>query len=549
MVTSELEGLVRAALESASLSIGPVEPDVPITFEHPRRREHGDWATNIALNLASGKGNPRPIAEAIVAALPRSDLVSKAEVAGPGFINLTLSPQWWHGIVRRATDQGSGYGRSNIGAGLKVNVEFVSANPTGPVNVVSGRHAAVGDTIASLLEATGHEVTREFYVNDVGRQIELFGESIAVRYLQALGESGQIPDEGYHGDYLVALAKSLVDEFGDSLKGLPREQLVERCAVMGVDRMLAEMKASLERFGTRYDVWTSQGELQESGKLEEGIDRLRSSGWAEERDGALWFVSSKLGDDKDRVLVRSDGRPTYLASDVAYLLDKFGRGFDRLIYQLGADHHGTIPRFLATAEALGYQREQVEVPIVQMVTLIRGGETVKSSKRAGAIVPLDELIDDVGVDAARYTFLARSMEAPLEFDIELAREQAPENPVYYVQYACARICSILRKADESGVGEGESDLTLLVHPSEDELMRRIGGFEEIVPEAALGRAPQKVCRYLEELAAAFSAFYRDCLVVSDDRPLTSARLELCRATRNVLGSGLGLLGVSAPERM
>lgn len=549
MVTSELEGLVRAALGSASPSIGPVEPDVPITFEHPRRREHGDWATNIALNLASGKGNPRPIAEAIVAALPESDLVSKAEVAGPGFINLTLSPQWWHAIVRRATDKGSGYGRSDVGAGLKVNVEFVSANPTGPVNVVSGRHAAVGDTIASLLEATGHEVTREFYVNDVGRQIELFGESIAVRYLQALGESGQIPDEGYHGDYLVALAKSLVDEFGDSLKGLPREQLVERCAVMGVDLMLDEMKTSLERFGTRYDVWTSQGELQQSGKLEEGIERLRSSGWAEERDGALWFLSSKLGDDKDRVLVRSDGRPTYLASDVAYLLDKFGRGFDHLIYQLGSDHHGTIPRFLATAEALGYKREQVEVPIVQVVTLIRGGETVKSSKRAGAIVPLDELIDDVGVDAARYTFLARSMDAPLEFDIELAREQAPENPVYYVQYAHARICSILRKASESGVGEEESDLTLLVHPSEDELMRRIGGFEEIVPEAALGRAPQKVCRYLEELAAAFSAFYRDCLVVSDDRPLTSARLELCRATRNVLGSGLGLLGVSAPERM
>jgi arginyl-tRNA synthetase len=518
-------------------------------FEHPRRREHGDWATNIALNLAAGKGNPRPIAEAIVGALPASDLIDKAEVAGPGFINLTLSPRWWQGIVARAADVGSGFGRSQIGAGQKVNVEFVSANPTGPVNVVSGRHAAVGDTIAALLEATGHEVTREFYVNDVGRQIELFGESIAVRYLQALGETGQIPDEGYHGDYLVPLAKSLVAEFGDSLKGLPRQELVDRCARIGVSRMLDEMKASLERFRTVYDVWSSQGELHESGKLEEGIEQLRASGWTEEREGALWFLSSKLGDDKDRVLVRSDGRPTYLASDVAYLLDKFGRGFDHLIYLLGADHHGTIPRFLAASEALGFRREQVEVPLVQVVTLIRGGEAVKSSKRAGAIVPLDELIDEVGVDAARYTFLARSMEAPLEFDIELAREQAPENPVYYVQYAHARICSILRKAKDSGASGGQVDLQLLVHPSEDELMRRIGEFEEVVPDAALGRAPQKMCRYVEELAAGFSAFYRDCIVVSEDAALTEARLELCRATRNVLQSGLGLLGVSAPESM
>lgn len=549
MITSALEDLVRSALETAAPSIGPLPADLRISFEHPRRREHGDWSTNVALALASG-GNPRPVAEAIVGALPQSDLIARAEVAGPGFINLTLAARWWHDIVMKASEPASDFGRSDFGSGRKINVEFVSANPTGPVNVVSGRHAAVGDAVAALLEATGHEVTREYYVNDTGRQIDLFGQSLAARYLQAQGHEAAIPEDGYHGEYLIELAASLAEDHGEALAGLEPGELAARCAQLGVERMLAEMRSSLERFRTRYDLWRSERDLHEAGLVERGLAILDEGGLTEEREGALWFLSSRLGDDKDRVLRRGDGRYTYLASDVAYLMDKFGRGFDHLIYLWGADHHGTVPRLKAAARALGHSPEHVEVPLVQVVTLVRGGETVKASKRAGAIVALDELVDEVGVDAARYTFLARSIDAPLEFDIALAREQAPENPVYYVQYAHARICSIMRKAQEMGIAiQEQPDLTRLIHPAEDELMRRLGAYEEMVQEAALARAPQKVCRYLEELAAAFSAFYRDCVVISDDEALTAARTRLCLATRFVLARGLALLGVSAPERM
>jgi arginyl-tRNA synthetase len=551
MVTERLEELVRTALDSAGSDGIIRDTEVSIRFEHPRRREHGDWSTNVALAAAGPEIRPRQIAEALVERLPSSSLIEKVEVAGPGFLNFYLSPQWLHDVVQRAADPESGFGTMNEGVGASVDLEFVSANPTGPVNVVSGRHAAVGDSVGKLLEATGHRVTREFYLNDAGLQATKFGESIAARYLQQLGREAEIPEGGYQGEYVQDLARELAAVKGDTLVSVPDVERVTAARDLGLSRMIEEIRSSLERFGTRFDVWFSERGLMEAGGVEAGIDELVRRGVTEEREGALWFLSSRFGDDKDRVLVRSNGRPTYLASDVAYMVDKIGRGFDRLIYLLGSDHHGTISRLQALADALDLGRDRIEIRIVQIVTLSRGGERLKASKRAGVLIPLDELVEEVGTDAARYTFLTRSMDAPLEFDIDLVKEQAPENPVFYVQYAHARISSILTRALELGTTPNvqSAPLERLVHPSELELMRKLSAFEEAVPEAARTRAPQRISRYVEELASGFSAFYRDCKVVTDDADLTQARLALCVATQRVLASGLGLLCVNAPTRM
>lgn len=552
MVTDKLGELVRSALGRAApeLSLDPASLPEP-SFERPRNREHGDWATNVALVAAKGKGDPRSVAHAIAEAMEPSDLVDSVEVAGPGFLNFRLSSSWLHDVVRRAADPDSGFGRGDQGRGTKVDVEYVSANPTGPINVVSGRHAAVGDTISALLEATGHEVTREYYFNDAGRQMLLFGASVGARYLQRFGIEAEVPEEGYHGDNIAAVAEEISNEVGDGLTSLPRDELAQRMLDLSWPRILESVKSSLERFGSNFDVWFSESTLHRKGEVEAAIDRLREKGLIEERDGALWFLSSRFGDDKDRVVIRSNGDPTYFAADLGYVIDKFGRGFDRLIYLWGADHHGSIPRLMAAVEALGFERERVEIPLLQIVSLSRGGETVKASKRAGIYVALDELVDEVGVDAARYTFLTRSLDAPLDFDIDLAKEQAPENPVFYVQYAHARICSILRKAADEGhrPDAGSAPLEQLVHPSEEELMRKLASYEEVVPDAARLRAPQRIPRYVEELASTFSGFYRDCKVLADDRDLAAARLALCVATKAVIADGLGLLGVGAPERM
>lgn len=550
MITEQLSALLSEALVAAERD--GVVATVPVaTFERPKRREHGDWATNVALVAGQGKGNPRAIAEAIIERLPDSDLVERVEVAGPGFLNFHLSSTWLHDVVRRAADLSSGFGTSSVGAGRRVNVEFVSANPTGPINVVSGRHAAVGATIANLLEACGYDVEREFYVNDAGRQLLLLVESITTHYLRRFGREAELPEDGYRGDYVAELADEIAEEVGDSLVDTDPEERSRLLTDRALEAMLTAMKASLGRFGTTFDTWFSEKSLHDAGAVQAGIEKLRANGYVEERDGALWFRSSELGDDKDRVLVRANGSPTYLAGDVAYVTDKFSRGFDHLIYLWGADHHGTVPRFKAAVRALGFEPDNVEVKLVQIVTLKRGGEAVKASKRGGVIVELDELVDEVGVDAARYTFLTRSIDAPIEFDIEAVKEQAPENPVYYVQYAHARICSILKKAKGEGHDTDVSDAPLgtLVHEREDELMRKLATYEEVIPEAAEMRAPQRVTRYLEELASVFSGFYRDCKVVTDDEDLTKARLALCLATRSVIARGLGLLGVSAPESM
>ena len=551
-IAQRLEELVRVAVEEARRGGAVTDGTDPIVeFERPRRREHGDLATNVALRLASGKGSARDVAEALRTRLPASELVSNVEVAGPGFLNFHLSARWLHDVVRLAADEGSPFGRSAASDGETVNLEYVSSNPTGPVSIVSGRHAAIGDALANLLEATGQRVTREFYANDAGRQMHLFAQSLEARYLEQLGREVEFPQDGYRGEYLRELATELIAVFGDSLAALPDEDRTRRFRSLGLERMLAQIQASLERFGTRFDVWSSETTLRAEA-WPEVFRSLREKGFIEEREGAMWFKSSLFGDDKDRVIVRSNGEPTYLASDFTYMADKFRRGFDRLIYLLGADHHGTVPRMLGAAEALGYNRSQVELPLVQIVTINKEGQTLKGSKRAGVIELLDDLVEEVGADAVRYTFLTRSNDAPLEFDLDLVRSQAPENPVYYVQYAHARICSIFRTAAQQGYKVDDSDqvsLDRLDAEGDDALMRKLATYEEVVMRAAQTRGPQRITRYVEELASTFSAFYRDCRVLSDDEELTKARLLLCAATRRVIADSLGLLGVGAPERM
>lgn len=543
---------MRVAIETARRDEAVSEgTDPTVEFERPRRREHGDLATNVALRLAADQGKARDIAEALRMRLPESELVSAVDVAGPGFLNFHLSARWLHDVVRLAADETSSFGRSSLGDGEAFNVEYVSANPTGPVSIVSGRHAAIGDALANLLEATGRHVTREFYANDAGRQMQLFARSLEARYREQLGHQVDFPADGYRGEYLRELARELVAVFGDSLAGLSQEERTRRFRALGLERMLAQIKASLERFGTYFDVWSSEERLRAEA-WPAVLQTLRKKGLLEEREGATWFRSSLFGDDKDRVIIRSNGEPTYLASDITYMADKFGRGFDRLIYLLGADHHGTVQRMLGGAEALGYKRSQVELPLVQTVTIAKEGRAIKGSKRAGVIELLDDLVDEVGADAVRYTFLTRSNDAPLEFDLDLVRKQAPENPVYYVQYAHARICSIFLSAAESGHGIDEPalvELGRLDTDGDDALMRKLATYEEVVYRAAETRGPQRITRYVEELASTFSAFYRDCRVLSDDHELTKARLLLCAATRRVIADSLGLLGVGAPERM
>jgi len=550
MVTDALAGLVEVAFKAAVADGALSSESFPGPhFERPKRAEHGDWATSIALVVARGGANPRAVAAALVERLPPSDLVERVEVAGPGFLNFHLSSKWLHDVVQRAADPASGFGRSSEGSGRHVNLEYVSANPTGPMNVVSGRHAAVGDALAGLLEATGHKVTREFLINDAGRQLDLFAQSVAARYLQHFRVMAELPEDGYQGDYLIEVAEQIANEIGDGLVQSPSAEREKTLGDLALQRMLDSMKASLERFGSRFDVWFSERKMHDSGAVSAVIERLRDGGFIEERDKALWFRSSQFGDDKDRVVVRSNGATTYLTADIAYLIDKAERGYDHLIYLWGADHHGTVPRMMAATQALGLIKEQVEIRLIQNVSLLREGVTVKASKRAGEVVALDELVDEVGSDAARYTFLTRSMDAPLEFDIELAKQEGPDNPVYYVQYAHARICSILKKAAEQGFLTGTSPLDPVGHPSEEQLMRKLSSYEETVLLAAQARAPQRLTRYLEELASSFSAYYRDCRVISEERALSQARLTLCLATKRVIADGLGLLLVSAPESM
>jgi len=554
-VQRELSGLFRQALaRTAAAGALALDPDaIPEpALERPRLAEHGDWATNVAMVLAkAAKAAPRAVAEAMVAHLEVPDWVERVEVAGPGFVNVRLAHRWFEGLVRRVLTAGDDFGRVDLGGGERVNVEFISANPTGPLTVGNARGAALGDSLANLLEATGHRVQREYYVNDGNTQIDLFGASVEAAYLARLGRPAQPPENGYKGAYVDELAGSLQQERGATLAELDQVERRKLVTEWAVRRMLDAIRQTVERFGIRYDVWSSEQTLHASGAIDAAVSRLRELGVVDDHEGAVWLRSSQFGDDKDRPLIRSSGAPTYLGADAAYYLDKRRRA-DRLLYVLGTDHHGYAPRMRALARAFGDPDGTVEVLLYQLVSLVSGGEPARMSKRAGDFVTVDDLLDEVGKDAARYEMLRYAPDTPIEFDIEAVKRQSMDNPVYYVQYAHARIASLVRQAAEVGftaVPPEDADLALLDHPTEEALLRRLAGYEELVVLAARQRAPHRLTRYAEELAAAFHRFYGECRVLTDDPALSSARWWSCMATRQVLANTLGVLGVTAPERM
>jgi arginyl-tRNA synthetase len=552
VIEQQLTALVHGALEAlrTELALEGEFPDIELSA--PKQKEHGDFATNVALALASASGRPpRSVAESIAANLPAAPFVERVEVAGPGFINFFVTDDWLYDSIREAARLGDDYGRSAL-LGRSVQVEFVSANPTGPLHVGHARNAVIGDAVASVMEAAGWTVEREYYFNDAGRQMDLFGASVEASYLQRFGRDAEIPEDGYHGAYIDEVAGELVRVFGDAFVDLPPSERRERILREGASRILEGIKATLARFGVRFDRFLHEKELHASGEVRQAVDRLRAAGHAFEADGAVWFRSTSFGDDKDRVLIRGNGAPTYFAADCAYLVDKFGRGYDLLIYVWGADHHGDVVRVTGAADAMGYAPEAVEVILYQFVTLYRGGELVRMSKRAGDIVTLDELLDEVGVDATRFTLLSRSGDSPIDFDIELVKRQSMDNPVYYVQYGHARIASILRHAAERGIALRpieETDLTLLSTESEIDLMKAIAELPERIRESSELRTPHRLTYFVHDLAARFHRFYTECRVVTDDEALTQSRLWLCRASKHSIGNVLRLLGVSAPESM
>jgi arginyl-tRNA synthetase len=548
VIQDELRTHLAEGLEA--LRRDGVIPDglsVPVELSRPARPEHGDFATNLALVLAPRlKMAPRAVAELLIGALPEADWLAKVEMAGPGFINFFLTHAWLQDTIRAIATERERYGSSSEGEGVTVQVEFVSANPTGPLHVGAGRNAAYGDALARLLREAGFSVSTEYYINDAGRQIDLFAESLEARYLQALGREATVPEDGYQGPFLVDLGRELAEAQGDRLVGRTDE-----VRQWGLEAALGGIRATLERFGVTFDGWFSESTLHDSGKVAGAVRLLGEAGHTYEKDGATWFRATDFGVSRDRVLVRSNGSPTYLAADVAYLMDKASRGIDTAMYVWGADHQDQVASLQAAGQALGLP-VVVEVLLYQLVSLFSGGKEVRMSKRTGEVITLDELIDDVGADAARFTFLLRSLDSDFAFDLDLAKAQSQENPVYYAQYAHARICSILRRGEEDGIVRQpveEAPLAVLLHDSEQELARLLSEYPETIAVAARLRAPYRLTTYAHDVAAAFHAFYRDCRVIGEDAELTQARLWLAEVTRQVLANTLAVLGVSAPERM
>ena len=552
MIEERLIALVTEALTAAAGELGQ-SGDLPdVELSKPRQKEHGDFSTNVALVLAARVERPaREVAELIVRNLPQAPFVRSAEVAGPGFINFRLTTSWLTDALRDVAVRGEAYGRAEP-HGRRAQVEFVSANPTGPLHIGHARNAALGDALARVLEAAGWTVEREYYFNDTGGQMDRFGASVEARYLQLIGREAEFPEDGYHGEYVIELARDILETEGPGLADLPPEERVARLQQEGANRVLEQIGRSLERFGVRFDSYLHERVLEERGEIGAAVERLRAAGYAYEADGAIWFRSTAFGDDKDRPLVRSNGRHTYFGADAAYVIDKFERGFDHLIYVWGADHHGQVVRLRGTAQALGYEPEHVEIVIYQWVSFLRDGVPLAMSKRAGTFVSLDELIDEVGTDAARFHLLMFSNDVTMKFDIEAVKRQTMENPVYYVQYGHARIASILRKAAERGVAIRpieEADLSRLDDEAELDVLRALADVPSQIATAAETRGPHRLTHTAQDLAARFHRFYTECPVLSDDAELTQARLWLCRGTKQAIANLLGLLGVSAPEAM
>lgn len=551
-----------------------------VRFEQPRQKGHGDLATNVALTLAKPAGKPpRELAQRIVDALDESPLVERLEVAGPGFINIFLTGAAHFDVVKRIQQQGAEFGRSDLGGGKRVLIEFVSANPTGPLHVGHGRGAAYGDTLGRILEASGYDVEREYYVNDAGRQMDILGLSIWLRYLQAYGLDLPFPGRAYQGDYIGKIAQDVKRTHGDAFIFAPDDARFElltsddESALDGLikwmrdclgnegyrtvfetgrDWLLADIRSDLEEFGVRYDRWFSEQSLHDSGELTRAIERLRESGYTYEKDGALWFRSSEFGDEKDRVVVRESGVPTYFAPDVAYHLDKFDRGYDLMIDVLGADHHGYVPRVRASVQACGYDGEKLHVEFVQFAVLYRGGRKVSMSTRSGEFVTLRELREEVGSDAARFFYVQRKPDQHLDFDLDLAKSQSADNPVYYVQYAHARICSVFDQARDKGFEIptlGEARLDSLGEEHELDLAKLLARYPEALETAARNFDPHHLVFYLRELANGLHTYYNAHRFLEPDADRRNARLALIDSTRHVLRSGLSLIGVSAPSSM
>ena len=549
----KIESLVREAILAAQDAGDVPSFDLPqVVVEHPQREQHGDYATTVALQLATVASiPPRRIAEAIVSHIPAAEFIAKVEVAGPGFVNFTLHDNWLIRQVDEILAAGESYGDVPLGQDRKVQVEYVSANPTGPLHVGSGRNAVIGDSLANVLEAAGYDVQREYYVNDAGTQMRLFAETLYARYAQAFGHDEPIPENGYRGAYLIEIGNEVARQQGERFLNMSREEAVAALYEIGLEKMLASINDDLGMMGIAYDRWFSERSVYDSGLFDHVLAVLREKGHIAEREGAVWFVSSGLGDDKDNVLIRSDGEPGYLASDIAYHYDKFiQRGFDQVIDVWGADHQGHVPRMKAAMRAIGVNPNNLVLIVYQLVTLKRGGEVVRLSKRSGDIITLREVLEEIGPDAVRFLLLARAADSQMELDLDLAKEQSSENPVYYVQYAHARIASILRYAE--GIDFSDGDVSLLGHAAELALIRQMLRFPEVVEQAASSLSPHYLPYYAQELAGAFHPFYKQCRVVSsipEDMPLNKARLKLAAAARIVLASVLGLMGVSAPEAM
>jgi len=549
------ESVKKAIIKSKELGEMDIDEIPEIALEKPKEKVHGDYATTVAMVLTKKlKKNPRLIAETIVKNMDISGTyIESVEIAGPGYINFRLKREWLYDLLKIIEREKEDYGKSDIGKGVKIQVEFVSANPTGPMHIGNARGGALGDVLASLLSAAGYEVEREFYINDAGNQVEKLGQSLEARYLELLGIPSEIPEGGYHGEDIIEYAKEFVEKDGDKYLDYPPSERQKIFTEYVLQKNIQKLKDDLKAYNIEYDVWFSERSLYESGEIYETIELLKKSGYTYEKDGALWFKATEFGVEKDEVLVRSNGIPTYFASDIAYHRNKFEkRGFDIVIDIWGADHHGHVPRLKGAMKALGIDPERLQVILMQLVRLFRNGEVVRMSKRTGKVITLRDLIDEVGTDAARFFFNLRSYDSHLDFDLDLAVQESNENPVFYVQYAHARICSILRNLAMEGVELkeiGDIDLSVLKEEEELDLIRKLSEYPDEIIQAAKKYEPHRITRYVLDLASLFHTFYNSCRVKNEDRNLMMARLVLVDCVRIVIKNVLDLMKISAPEKM
>ena len=546
-----IELITQAAIAAQQAGKLPSVTLPEVIIEHPQNPEHGDYASSLPLKLARATGiSPLTIASDIISFISPTPQIEKVAVAPPGFINFTLKSDWLTSQINSILKAGETYGNIALKPGQRIQIEFVSVNPTGPLHIGHGRGAILGSTLANALSAAGHKVEKEYYINDAGSQMEAFYRSLYVRYQQCLGIAAEMPADGYLGNYMVDLAKEIIAEHGNKFRNLPEAEAISQIGDIGLGKIISQIKADLELLGVEFDVWFSERSLFANRQYPEALSLLRQGGYITEKEGATWFVSTALGEDKDNVVIRSDGSPTYFATDIAYHYDKFlKRKFDTVINIWGADHMGHVSRMKAVVGALGVNPEALKVIISQMVTLRRGGEVVRISKRSGDIITLRELVEEVGADACRFFFLCRSADSQMDFDMELAKKQSADNPVYYVQYAHARIASILRLAQQKGIDYDDGDAALLTTEPELTLIRKMLLLPELVETIAITLEPHHLTYYAQDLATVFHSFYKECRVVSQDEALTKARLKLVRAAKIVLSRTLHLMGMTAPESM